>query len=90
MLYFQTKNNNLYKFWRLLQWKMLVYFMTIWSILRSFGIFFLHLVYLKDIWIIFFPVLVCCTKKKLATLDSGLLSLNFFRTKNEVYSLNYG
>jgi predicted membrane protein len=26
-------------FWKVLQWKMLVYFMAIWSILRLFGIF---------------------------------------------------
>jgi hypothetical protein len=33
MEYFQTKNRNLGKFWRVLQWKMWVYFMNIWSIL---------------------------------------------------------
>jgi hypothetical protein len=30
MVYFQTKNPNLAKYWRALEWKMLVYFMTIW------------------------------------------------------------
>jgi hypothetical protein len=45
MVYFQTKNPNLGKFWRVLQWKMLVYFMTIWSILLPFGLFYCHLVY---------------------------------------------
>jgi hypothetical protein len=39
MAYFQTKNTNLGKFWRVLQRKMLVYIMAIWSILRPFGIF---------------------------------------------------
>jgi hypothetical protein len=29
MVCFQTKNPNLGKFWRALQWKILVYFMTI-------------------------------------------------------------
>jgi hypothetical protein len=38
MVYFQTKNPNLGKFWRALECKMLVYFMTIWNILRTFGI----------------------------------------------------
>jgi hypothetical protein len=38
MVCFQTKNPNLGKFWRVLQWKMLVYFMDTWSILRSFVI----------------------------------------------------
>jgi hypothetical protein len=33
MVYFQTKNPNLGKFWRALELKMLVYFMTIWNIL---------------------------------------------------------
>jgi hypothetical protein len=39
MLHFQTQKSDLGKFWRVLQWKMLVYFMAIWSILRSLGIF---------------------------------------------------
>jgi hypothetical protein len=50
MVYFQTKNPNLGKFWRVLQWKMLVYFFTIWSILRPIGIFYGHLVYFVVIW----------------------------------------
>jgi hypothetical protein len=45
IVYLQTKNCNLGTFWTVLQWKMLVYFMTIWSILRTFDIFFGHLVY---------------------------------------------
>jgi hypothetical protein len=49
---FQTKNPNLGKFWRVLQGKMLVYFMAIlayfmaiWYILWPFGIFYVYLVY---------------------------------------------
>jgi hypothetical protein len=42
--------------------------MTIWYILRPFGIFCGHLGYFMVIWYIFHPVLVCCTKKNLATL----------------------
>jgi hypothetical protein len=34
MVCFQTKNINLGKFWWVLQWKILVHFKTIWSILR--------------------------------------------------------
>jgi hypothetical protein len=67
MVCFQTKNPNFGKFCRVLQWKILVYFMTIWSILRPFGIFYGHLVYFAVIWYIF-PVFVFCTKKNLATL----------------------
>jgi hypothetical protein len=50
MVYFQTKNPNLGHFCRVLQWKMLVYFMDIWSILRTIGLFYGHLVYFTDIW----------------------------------------
>jgi hypothetical protein len=44
MVCFQTKNPNLGKFWRVLHWKMLVYFMETWSILMSFVMFYGHLV----------------------------------------------
>jgi hypothetical protein len=62
MVYSQTKNPNLGQFGRVLQLKMLAYFMAIWYstyeaiwyILWRFGIF--------------FSVLVCCTKNNLATL----------------------
>jgi hypothetical protein len=37
--YFKTKNTNLFKFCKALQWMMLVYFMDSWSILWPFGIF---------------------------------------------------
>jgi hypothetical protein len=53
MVCFQTKNPNLGKFWRVLPWEILVYFMTIWSILRPLEIFYGHLVYLGVIWFIF-------------------------------------
>jgi hypothetical protein len=39
MVYFQTKNPNMGNFCKVLQWKMLVYFMAIWSISQLFGIF---------------------------------------------------
>jgi hypothetical protein len=39
MVSFQTKNANLCRLWRVLQWKMFLYFMSIWSIFRPFGIF---------------------------------------------------
>jgi hypothetical protein len=55
------------KFGRFLQWKMLEHFMTMWSILWPCGRFCGHLVYFMVLWYIF-PVLVCCTKKNLATL----------------------
>jgi hypothetical protein len=52
MVYFQTKDPNLGKFWRALQWKMLVYFMPIWYTLRPFDKFYSHLVYFMAIWYI--------------------------------------
>jgi hypothetical protein len=64
---FKPKNPNLGTFWRVLQWKVLAYFRTIWSILRPLEIFYGRLVYYVVIWY-FFPVLVSCTKKNLATL----------------------
>jgi hypothetical protein len=38
MVCFQTKNPNWGKFWRALEWKILVYFMIIWNILRPIGV----------------------------------------------------
>jgi hypothetical protein len=52
MVVFKPKNPNLGKFWRTLEWKMLVYFMAIWSILWPFGLFCSHLVYFVAIWFI--------------------------------------
>jgi hypothetical protein len=46
MVYFQTKNSNLGKFWRVLQRKMLVYFMSM------FGLFYGHWKYVMAIWYI--------------------------------------
>jgi hypothetical protein len=53
MVYFRTKNPNLGKFWRALEWKT--------NILRTFGIFYdhlvtfhEHLVHFMTIWYIFF------------------------------------
>jgi hypothetical protein len=54
MVGFQTKNTNLGKFGWVLQWKLLVYFMAIWSILRPFGIF-LAISYILWLFGIFFP-----------------------------------
>jgi hypothetical protein len=71
MGYFKTKNPNFGKFWRSLDWKMLIYFMAIWNILwsfgigilRPFGIIYGRLVYVIVIWYIF-PILVCLDEEK--------------------------
>jgi hypothetical protein len=43
MVYFHTKNPDLGKFCRAMQWKMLVFYMTIWSILWLF-------IYIPSLW----------------------------------------
>jgi hypothetical protein len=53
MVYFQTKNPNVGSFWRALDWKMFIYFMAIWNILRTFGKFYDHLGNFVLIWYIF-------------------------------------
>jgi hypothetical protein len=67
MVCFQTKNPNLGKFWRASELKMLVYFMVIWNILWSFGIYYGHLVMLWQFGT-FSLVSVRCVKKHVATL----------------------
>jgi hypothetical protein len=52
MVYFQTKNPNSGKFWGALDCKLLIYCMAIWNILRTFGIFYDHLVQFVFIWYI--------------------------------------
>jgi hypothetical protein len=67
----QTQNTNLGKFWRALQWKILVYFTAIWYILWPFGILYGHLVYCMVNWYILWPFgifyghLVCFTYGRL-------------------------
>jgi hypothetical protein len=53
MVCFQTQNPNLGKFWKALLRKILVYFMTIWSMLWPLEIFYIHLVYFVVILYIF-------------------------------------
>jgi hypothetical protein len=63
MVYFQTKNPNLGKFLRALDWKMLTYFMAIWNILRTFGISYDHLEHFLFIGYIFFRFWDFATRK---------------------------
>jgi hypothetical protein len=63
MVYFQTKNPDLGKFWRGLDWKMLFYFMAIWNILRTYGIYFDNLAYFVFIWYIFSGFGIMCQEK---------------------------
>jgi hypothetical protein len=45
MVCFHTENPDLGTFWRVLEWKRLIYSLVIWNILRPFGTFYGHLVY---------------------------------------------
>jgi hypothetical protein len=72
MVYFRTKNPDLGKFWRALEWDRLAYSMAVWNILQPLGIFYGHLVILWQFGIfyghlvyfmaicVFFPVFVYC------------------------------
>jgi hypothetical protein len=53
MAYFQTKDPDLGKIWRVLQWQMFVYYIAVWYILRHLGILCGHLVHFMVIWDIF-------------------------------------
>jgi hypothetical protein len=74
---FKTKNPTLGKLWNALDWKMLIYFMAICNILWTLGMFYDHLVHLVH----FFPVLVSCTKKNLATLAPCGTTIDTMRPK---------
>jgi hypothetical protein len=74
MVYFQIKNLSLGKFLRALDWKMLIYFMSICNILQTFGIFYDHLVHFKSIWHIFIRFWYHVPRKNLATLSRTLAS----------------
>jgi hypothetical protein len=87
MVCFQTKNTNLGKFWRALYWKMLLYFMVIWNILWTYGIF-MAIWYILCSFGTLYPVLVKCTKKNLASLPSSPIraidckTLSYLRSRN--------
>jgi hypothetical protein len=77
MVYFQTKNHNFGKYFRALEWKMLVYFMTIWYILQQSGILYGNLVSFGVIWYVYFPPFwYVWTNKNLATLQKNLIERN--------------
>jgi hypothetical protein len=98
MVYFQTKNLNLCKFGRVLQWRMLVhfmairsilrtllYFMTIWYIFPRIGTFYGHLVYIPPYWNIFprFDMLY----QDLGTLDKANVVIFYQNTLSTGRSL---
>jgi hypothetical protein len=63
MVCFQTKNPSLGKFLKALDWTMFRYFMALWNILHTFGIFYDHSVYFVFIWYIFSGLGILCQLK---------------------------
>jgi hypothetical protein len=64
MVYFQTQNPNLDKFWKTLEnVENVGIFMPIWNMLWPFGIYYGHLVYYVVIWYIFHRFGTLCQGK---------------------------
>jgi hypothetical protein len=61
-IYFQTKNTDSGKLLKVLQWKMLVFFIYILSLLQQM-VYFMAIRYICGHLVYNFPVLVCCTEK---------------------------
>jgi hypothetical protein len=70
MVYFQTKDPNLGKIWRALEWKMLVYFMVVRSILWPFG-------NVQVIWYIFARFGILCPEKSGNPAQKTFMDSNF-------------
>jgi hypothetical protein len=77
MVYFQTKNPNLGKFWSALDWKMLKYFMANCNISWALGILYDHLVHFLFIWYIFSVWVLHMYHEK---SGNPALGLSFFAT----------
>jgi hypothetical protein len=77
---FQTKYLTLGKFWRVLQWKMLVYFSAIGSILLSFLLYYSASWYILLSFGIFFPRFGLFYQENLATLKYCWPLVNFFKS----------
>jgi hypothetical protein len=65
MVLFQAKNPNLGNFWRVLKWKMLIYFIDIWSILQPFGTLYEHFVCTFCGNLVYFPPFVNVIPRKI-------------------------
>jgi hypothetical protein len=87
MVRFQTKNPNLGKFARVLQWKMMVYSMDTRSILRSLVIFYWHLVKFVEIWFILYRCGILYQEKSGNTDCRYFLSIPLCKLIQKVFSL---
>jgi hypothetical protein len=71
-LYMHANNINIGIFWKALEYKFLVYLGVIWYTLRLFGMgSILTFNKICGSLVCFFPIMVSCTKKNLATLEKG-------------------
>jgi hypothetical protein len=87
---FLTKNPNFGKFWTALEWKMLVYFMAIWNILRPSGIFYGHLVMLWSFGIYFPRFGISGLEKSGNPAPTYISSARIYNTNMKFYpSRNY-
>jgi hypothetical protein len=77
-VYFQTKNTNFALNWRASEWKMLVYFMAIWEYLTALSAYLVTIWYILWSSGIYFPFLVCFTKKNLATVEASRVDPHVF------------
>jgi hypothetical protein len=75
MVCFQTKNPNVGKMGRALDWKMLLYFMKIWYNLHPFGIVCGHLVYIFR-----FCIFGCLDKEKSGNPGGDVASCFWIRS----------
>jgi hypothetical protein len=74
IFYFQTKNPDLGTFWRALEWKMLLYFVTFQDNLWPFGMYGSLVCIIYGSLVYFFQFWYVWTKKNLATLNWTLIS----------------
>jgi hypothetical protein len=80
MVSFQTKNPNLGKFWKALDWKILINFMAIWDILQTF---YDHLVHLCSVHLVHFSGLGNIYQEKSG--NHGIDSYQFFMWYRQVH-----
>jgi hypothetical protein len=103
MAFFETNNSDLGKFWRVLQWKMVVYYLAIRSIFRLYRILCGHLVYFMVIWYIFFRFVILYHEKSgspggfflpcncFLLLSNSFISIGFlfFQFKEKIFATKY-
>jgi hypothetical protein len=98
MVCFQAKNPNLGKFWRALDWKLLMYLMAIWNILHTFRIFcdnLVHFVFFRfwyyALWKIWQPCMWAHGQMRMHVEFSNIFKENINKPIKDViiYKLKY-